>query len=759
VNKNRVLAPTASSQAHHRLTVNTSTTVNNNGGSANTNVRASTAAPSYTPPASTSNRNHILGRDPISMFVDTILQCRTEEWKKKVLALENLIESLDAQSEDARLNANNHNGNNYNDNGDDNMSVGGMSMASDISGISSPSAIGSGYGHNRARVRGGGAPVTGRVNVRRNLNGGVSSPLASSVPSRVRVLSGASSVGGSPSAFRSPSNVRTTPSNNKPLYKQPKELRRLCVPFHKLLNNLRSQVVKSACVTLEILSMKSGDAMRFLLKEILPDLISLHRQTLKVMHSYGETATMTIWQHVTLKYTHGVSLLVKEARQSKSKEVRCICIKYLGEIVHSWPTGTRDAGLNMHNNINAASTRRSAIPLTELDLQNITQTFVTALGDSSPDVRQAARMALVHSLRVKYPVKWNRWVVFPDTTLVSSERVRHSLLKSVEESVDVEIDAEHGQQANTTNHASPRHSAIFFETAASPLSMDGINSVITKKQTNGFRAVNKTHHHNTHNAASSETGVPPITNVVVHRNPFALSPNPTPNRHGIYAGYDAGETIKMTKRRARQSSVVLHRRLTRLSLAVQKVPPPQQQFPGSSTISGAAAAATTTDNGNHKISEEEADPNPSPVMAGESMDDINTKQAQSPQERTPQEVTPQEVSPQIQTMYTNILQMHKHHTAQMKLLMEQEIISTEAVEAKYHSTLMMISTGTIGANPSSASASDMIDMVVEYFDTMERGLDARNSLNVEFGKQLDEVVSCGGCEEKDPSDTKKKSNV
>jgi len=323
-------------------------------------------------------------RDAISLFIDSISQSRSEEWRKKVIALQTLIVNLDRQQIAYYANrggiaaAAGGSGDSVaaeNELEDDNYSL--RSMESDISALSSPSKAGSVHSFynpsNRAarqhhgRIAGYHAPTRSyaqHISSSRSVSGmptgGGSSDIRPSpsrvpVPVRVRVpspsASGRSTAAAlthslppispsrkatitSPSSASKQSHSSTaTPSpNNRPLYKQPKELRRLAPSFQKLFTDLRSQVVKAACTHLATLAEHAGDAARLLVRDVLPDLIDIHRQTVKVMHGYALSCMITIIHFVKFK-TCGLTVILDHGRKNKSKDVRCACVRYLHEIV------------------------------------------------------------------------------------------------------------------------------------------------------------------------------------------------------------------------------------------------------------------------------------------------------------------------------------------------------------------------------------------------------------------------------------------
>jgi len=566
-------------------------------------------------------------RDPISVFIDTISQARAEEWRKKVLCLEQLTEALDRQ----RLECKARN-DDASDTGDDDLSLG--TLESDISGMSSPqsfSARQQTYRSNRGALSGS-RSVSGMGGY-----GGLSSP---SVPSRVRVPASPRT----PLSRRSPSAAPTNNIMDRPLVKQPKELRRLSMPFQKLLTDLRSQVVKAACITLQNICIQSGDAMRYLLKEILKDLVEIHRQTLKVMHTYAETAMLTIWQHVTMKYSQGVAFLIQQAKTSKTKEVRCACVKYLGEIVHSWP-----------RYIDAEATRRkTACPLSEVELERVTQAFVSALSDSSQAVRQEARLALVHSLRVKYPMLWKKWITTRESTIITDSRIRSMILSAAVEAEEADADEKASNPTETTIETE-----LHQPVNTSPLSTDGsFNQRLFANDVN-------------------DNVKPPI----VYRNPFDLSPMPDGpgsyqnSSRSLFGKEECERPIfsplqqapSRKPKRGRESSMMLHRHLTRLSITTE----------ASSLVSPPAHP--------------------------------NAKQEE------------------FQAICKEMVQTHKKHLVQTMELLEQEEATIKACEAKCIKEIN--------------SPKDMIDRVVEYFVTMEQGLEKRVSLNEALEQWLTDISS------------------
>ncbi|XP_076310026.1 CLIP-associating protein 1-B-like isoform X5 [Tachypleus tridentatus] len=114
-------------------------------------------------------------------------------------------------------------------------------------------------------------------------------------------------------------------------------LRQLEVAFQSSLKDLRSQVVREACITIAYLSQQLGIKFDHFSEAVIQCLISLVPNCAKIMSTAGIVAIRFIIQH-----THCPRLIpiLTSNLTSKSKDIRKICCEFLDQLLHTWPTHT-----------------------------------------------------------------------------------------------------------------------------------------------------------------------------------------------------------------------------------------------------------------------------------------------------------------------------------------------------------------------------------------------------------------------------------
>ncbi|KAG5670591.1 hypothetical protein PVAND_000842 [Polypedilum vanderplanki] len=124
-------------------------------------------------------------------------------------------------------------------------------------------------------------------------------------------------------------NVQTNPNF-------PQQLKDLSISFLDILKELRSQVIREACITIAYMSKVLRNKLDQFLAYILQELINLIQNSAKVISSAG-----TIALKYVIKYSHVPKLLpiiTSNLMQSKSKDIRsCLC-EILNMIFEEWPT-------------------------------------------------------------------------------------------------------------------------------------------------------------------------------------------------------------------------------------------------------------------------------------------------------------------------------------------------------------------------------------------------------------------------------------
>ncbi|KAJ6224538.1 hypothetical protein RDWZM_003083 [Blomia tropicalis] len=109
------------------------------------------------------------------------------------------------------------------------------------------------------------------------------------------------------------------------------------LPFQISVKDLRSQVVREACISIAYLSQRIGNKCDRFAEALLPTLINLIQNCAKIMSSSAVVAIRFIIQN-----THANRLIpvITYNISSKSKEIRKACCEFLDQLLHTWSTHT-----------------------------------------------------------------------------------------------------------------------------------------------------------------------------------------------------------------------------------------------------------------------------------------------------------------------------------------------------------------------------------------------------------------------------------
>ncbi|KAL1140353.1 hypothetical protein AAG570_000285, partial [Ranatra chinensis] len=144
-------------------------------------------------------------------------------------------------------------------------------------------------------------------------------------------------------------------------------LRLLDPPFQASIKDLRSQVVREACVTIAYMSQLLGNKMEHFTENMLPCLFNLIQSSAKVVATAGQVAIGFVVAH-----THSSRLLplLCSLLSHKSRDIRRAAVKLLHQVLSTWHTPI----LNKH------------VGLLQTGVQS-------AIGDADQEVRMTARKA------------------------------------------------------------------------------------------------------------------------------------------------------------------------------------------------------------------------------------------------------------------------------------------------------------------------------------------------------------------------------
>jgi CLIP-associating protein 1/2 len=101
------------------------------------------------------------------------------------------------------------------------------------------------------------------------------------------------------------------------------------------LKDLRSKVVREACVTIAFLCQCLGIRMDRFCEGVMPVLFTLIPNSAKIMSTSGFVCIRFV-----IQYTHAPRLIpvICMNMSSKSKEIRKACCEFLDQLLHTWPT-------------------------------------------------------------------------------------------------------------------------------------------------------------------------------------------------------------------------------------------------------------------------------------------------------------------------------------------------------------------------------------------------------------------------------------
>ncbi|KAK8736521.1 hypothetical protein OTU49_005051 [Cherax quadricarinatus] len=111
---------------------------------------------------------------------------------------------------------------------------------------------------------------------------------------------------------------------------------RLLEPAMQLsIKDLRSQVVREACVTVAYMSQELHHKVDHLCETLLPSLINLIPNSAKIMASSGIVTIRFIIQNT---HHHKLIPILLRELTSKNREIRKVLCEVLDQLVHTWPT-------------------------------------------------------------------------------------------------------------------------------------------------------------------------------------------------------------------------------------------------------------------------------------------------------------------------------------------------------------------------------------------------------------------------------------
>lgn len=142
-------------------------------------------------------------------------------------------------------------------------------------------------------------------------------------------------------------------------------LKTLHVPFQVSVKDLRSQVVREACITVAFVSQQLRHKADRFLETLLQPVINLIPNSAKVMATSGIVCMRFIIQNT---FSARFLPVLCSNVSSKSREIRRHCCEFLDQLLHTWPTNA----LRKHVAI-------------------LQEAIKKGIADADPDARQFAR--------------------------------------------------------------------------------------------------------------------------------------------------------------------------------------------------------------------------------------------------------------------------------------------------------------------------------------------------------------------------------
>ena len=159
-------------------------------------------------------------------------------------------------------------------------------------------------------------------------------------------------------------------------YNSAATLRHLAISIGELLKDPRSTVVKRTCVALTTLFERCRGDARYLFKDLMPTILSVHAQTVQVIRQAVENMVMESIPVVPCKMV--MPLWMERLRIDRSRTVRDACALYLGHSLRHW----NEAGY-----------------LTDEIWFQVGRTLLGSVRDPSPNVRAYSKQVLEETQR------------------------------------------------------------------------------------------------------------------------------------------------------------------------------------------------------------------------------------------------------------------------------------------------------------------------------------------------------------------------
>eukprot|EP00096_Caligus_rogercresseyi_P004598 TRINITY_DN1894_c0_g1_i8.p1 TRINITY_DN1894_c0_g1~~TRINITY_DN1894_c0_g1_i8.p1 ORF type:complete len:1296 (-),score=334.58 TRINITY_DN1894_c0_g1_i8:1093-4980(-) len=121
-------------------------------------------------------------------------------------------------------------------------------------------------------------------------------------------------------------------------------LKSLELAFQCSVKDLRSQVVREACISIAYMSQQLHHKVDRFLEALLQNIISLIPNSAKVMSTSGIVCVRFIIQYT---YSSRFIPIIASNIEGKSRDIRRHCIEFLDHLLHQWPTAPLEKQVNI----------------------------------------------------------------------------------------------------------------------------------------------------------------------------------------------------------------------------------------------------------------------------------------------------------------------------------------------------------------------------------------------------------------------------
>lgn len=124
-------------------------------------------------------------------------------------------------------------------------------------------------------------------------------------------------------------------------------IRKIAAQLAAQTKDLRSQIVREACITLAFLAQSFGNKLDIFMELQMANLINLLQNSAKIMASSSLIALRFIIENV---HTPKLIPFIANSLESRSKEIRRACCEYLHQLLQTWDTHYLERSIQLLSN-------------------------------------------------------------------------------------------------------------------------------------------------------------------------------------------------------------------------------------------------------------------------------------------------------------------------------------------------------------------------------------------------------------------------